>query len=46
MLPNDSHILRQSNLDIKTTFGLQPKWSLWQGGLYVKGAEFGVTGLI
>ena len=28
-LLNPQHILIQSNLDIKTTFGLRPKWSLW-----------------
>ena len=31
----------QSNLDIKTALGLQPKWSLYQGGLYIKGARAG-----
>ncbi len=26
----------QSNLDVKTTFGLKPKWPLYQGGLYTE----------
>ena len=32
-------ILLQSNLDIKTTYESKQKWSLYQGGLYIKGAE-------